>query len=63
MLHFGDRLSKLSAFLCVEKVFNRNKGAFLAKIAIDNFQIIYEPKGVFNRATLIKIIDSIAIEP
>lgn len=45
-----------------KKVFNGSKNAFFAKIVINDFQIIYEPKGVFNRANLVKVIDSIPID-
>jgi len=44
-----------------EKFGDRDRD-FLAKIIIDNYQIVLEPKGVTNGATLIGVIDTIPLD-
>lgn len=36
--------------------------ALLAKIVIDNFTVIHEPKDIYNQATLVGVIDTIPIK-
>jgi hypothetical protein len=37
--------------------------ALQIQIVIDNFTIVHEPKGVYNRATLVGVIDKVTIKP
>lgn len=63
---WGDR--RMPSWFCFDnpekaKQLLGAEGALLAKIVIDNYTVIHEPKGVINRATLIRVVDTIPIEP
>jgi hypothetical protein len=59
---WGDR--RIPAWFCFDnpekaKQLLGAKNILLAKIAIDNYTIAHEPKGVINRGTIVEVLDKI----